>query len=98
LSQFFFSAIAEEMKTKPFLAQGHLFLGDLYAGSSQKEKAIELVTKAETMFFEMDMDYCWARRARSWQDFRILKCQVAEERRCSVSLANRYFLTMRSGL
>ena len=49
--------IADELKMKPFYAQGHLFLGELYAHSGQKEKALENLAKAETMFQEMGMDY-----------------------------------------
>ena len=49
--------IADELKTKPAYAQGHLFLGELYAHSGQKEKAVEHLAKAETMFQEMGMDY-----------------------------------------
>ena len=49
--------IADELKMKPFYAQGHLFLGELYAHSGQKEKALENLAKAEAMFQEMGMDY-----------------------------------------
>ena len=49
--------IADELKAKPAYAQGHLFLGELYAHVGQKEKALENLTKAETMFQEMGMDY-----------------------------------------
>jgi tetratricopeptide (TPR) repeat protein len=49
--------IADELKTKPAYAQGHLFLGELYARAGQKGKALENLTKAETMFQEMGMDY-----------------------------------------
>ena len=49
--------IADELKGKPAYAQGHLFLGELYAHEGQKEKALEKLTKAETMFLEMGMDY-----------------------------------------
>jgi class 3 adenylate cyclase/tetratricopeptide (TPR) repeat protein len=55
--------IADELKTKPFYAQGHLFLGELYARVGQKGKALENLTKAETMFQEMGMDY-WLAEAR----------------------------------
>jgi tetratricopeptide (TPR) repeat protein/energy-coupling factor transporter ATP-binding protein EcfA2 len=55
--------IAEEMKYRPFLAQGHLFLGELYAGSSRKEKAVGHLTKTEKMFREMGMDY-WLAETR----------------------------------
>jgi class 3 adenylate cyclase/energy-coupling factor transporter ATP-binding protein EcfA2 len=53
--------ILEELETKPFYAQGHLFLGELYADAGQKEKAIENLKKAEAMFQEMGMDYSLAR-------------------------------------
>jgi tetratricopeptide (TPR) repeat protein len=49
--------IADELKAKPFYAQGHLFLGELYARVGQKGKALENLTKAETMFQEMGMGY-----------------------------------------
>jgi tetratricopeptide (TPR) repeat protein len=55
--------IADELKAKPFYAQGHLFLGELYARVGQKGKALENLTKAETMFQEMGMDY-WLGVAR----------------------------------
>jgi len=49
--------IADELKAKPTYAQGHLFLGEVYAHHGQKEKALENLTKAEAMFREMGMDY-----------------------------------------
>ncbi|MGA2106941.1 MAG: NAD(P)H-dependent oxidoreductase subunit E [Syntrophorhabdales bacterium] len=55
--------IADEMRLKPFYARGHLSLGELYAHSGQKEKALESLTKAETMFQEMKMDY-WLAETR----------------------------------
>jgi tetratricopeptide (TPR) repeat protein len=55
--------IADEMRLKPFYAQGHLFLGELYAHGGQKEKALENLTKTETMFQEMGMDY-WLAETR----------------------------------
>ncbi|MGA2106921.1 MAG: hypothetical protein ABSH25_04685 [Syntrophorhabdales bacterium] len=55
--------IADELKAKPTYAKGHLFLGELYDHSGQKEKALENLTKAETMFQEMGMDY-WLAVAR----------------------------------
>jgi tetratricopeptide (TPR) repeat protein len=55
--------IADELKAKPTYAQGHLFLGELYAHGNQKEKALEHLTKAETMFLEMGMDY-WLAETR----------------------------------
>jgi class 3 adenylate cyclase/tetratricopeptide (TPR) repeat protein len=49
--------IMDELKMKPWYSQGHLFLGELYANAGQKEKAVENLEKAETMFQEMGMDY-----------------------------------------
>jgi tetratricopeptide (TPR) repeat protein len=49
--------IADEIKLRPLYAQGHLFLGELYAHENQKEKALENLTKAEAMFLDMGMDY-----------------------------------------
>ena len=56
--------ICDELEMKPFYAQGHLFLGELYAHADQKEKALENLKKAETMFQEMGMDYWLARTRR----------------------------------
>jgi len=56
--------ILEELKLKPYQAEGHLFLGELYADMGQGEKALECLKKAETMFQEMGMDY-WLRRTQS---------------------------------
>jgi hypothetical protein len=55
--------IADELKTKPAYAQGHLFLGELYAHAVWKEKALEHLTQAEAMFQDMGMDY-WLAEAR----------------------------------
>lgn len=49
--------LAEELKTRPFLSQGYLFLGELYVDGSQKEKAMESLKKAEVEFKDMAMDY-----------------------------------------
>ena len=55
--------IADELKVKPRYAQGHFFLGEIYAHGGQKEKALENLKKAETMFQEMGMDY-WLAETR----------------------------------
>jgi hypothetical protein len=47
---------AYELKTKPIYAQGHFFLGELYAFAGRKEETLENLTKAETTFLEMGMD------------------------------------------
>jgi class 3 adenylate cyclase/tetratricopeptide (TPR) repeat protein len=53
----------EELKLKPYQAEGYLFLGELYADVGQREKAEENLRKAEAMFQEMSMDY-WLRRTQ----------------------------------
>jgi hypothetical protein len=42
----------------------------LYANADQKEKALETLKKAETMFQEMGMDYWLAETRRFWQNSR----------------------------
>jgi len=49
--------ISDELKLKPYSAQGHLFLGDLYSDKGQKDIALENLKKAKGMFQEMGMDY-----------------------------------------
>jgi tetratricopeptide (TPR) repeat protein len=53
--------ILEELRLRPVSAQGHLFLGELYADRGQREKALENLNRAEAMFQEMSMDYWLAR-------------------------------------
>ena len=55
--------ILDELRLKPFSAQGYLFLGELYADKGQMEKSLENLKKAEGMFNEMGMDY-WLARTR----------------------------------
>ncbi len=55
--------IADELKARPAYAQSHLFLGEFSAHGGQKEKALENLKKAETMFQEMGMDY-WLAKAQ----------------------------------
>ena len=45
------------LKVKPWCAQGYLFLGELYADTGSKEKALENLKRAKGMFQEMGMDY-----------------------------------------
>lgn len=49
--------ICDELKLRPFFAQGCFFLGELHADSDQEGKALENLRKAEAMFQEMRMDY-----------------------------------------
>jgi tetratricopeptide (TPR) repeat protein len=55
--------ICDELELKPWSAQGHLFLGELYAHGETGEKALGSLKKAESMFQEMGMDY-WLGKAR----------------------------------
>jgi tetratricopeptide (TPR) repeat protein len=55
--------IAEELKLKPVASQAYLSLGELYADTGQREKALEALKKAESMMQEMGMDY-WLRRTQ----------------------------------
>jgi len=55
--------LLEELKIKPYQAEGHLYLGELYADTGQREKALETLKKAEAAFQQMGMDY-WLRRTQ----------------------------------
>ena len=56
--------ISDELKLMPQCALGYFFLGEFYAGVGQKEKALENLKNAETMFQEMGMDY-WLAQVRA---------------------------------
>ena len=45
------------MKLKALYAPGYHHLGELYADTGQKDKAMETLKKAAKMFQEMEMDY-----------------------------------------
>jgi class 3 adenylate cyclase/tetratricopeptide (TPR) repeat protein len=55
--------VCDELRIRPFSAQGHLFLGELYANRGQAKKALEHLKKAEVMLQEMGMDY-WLAETR----------------------------------
>ena len=55
--------ILEALKTKPDLAIGYLFLGELFALSGRKKEALDQLKKAEGMFLKMKMDY-WPEKTR----------------------------------
>ena len=59
--------ILDELRLKPFSAQGYLFLGELHADKVQKDIAVENLKKAERMFKEMGMDY-WLAKTQEIQD------------------------------
>jgi tetratricopeptide (TPR) repeat protein len=49
--------LCEELSLRPFHAEGHFLLGELYANNGQTEKALENLQIAEGMFQGMGMDY-----------------------------------------
>jgi len=56
--------ILDQLGTRPWCAEGYLYLGELLADTGQKEKALETLEKAKLMFQEMAMDY-WLRRTQN---------------------------------
>jgi len=52
----------EELRIKPYEAEGYLYLGELYADTGRNDEALEAINKARGMFQEMGMDY-WLARA-----------------------------------
>ena len=53
----------EGLGIKLFALQGYFFLGELYADSSQTEKALENLKKAEQAYQKMGMHY-WLTRTQ----------------------------------
>jgi hypothetical protein len=53
--------VLDELKLKPVCMIGYLHLGELYADTGQKDKALETLKKAESK--DMGMDY-WLRKAQ----------------------------------
>jgi tetratricopeptide (TPR) repeat protein len=49
--------IMEELRVKPYHSLGYLYLGEIYVDTGQRDKALEVLKKAESMFKEMEMDY-----------------------------------------
>jgi class 3 adenylate cyclase/tetratricopeptide (TPR) repeat protein len=49
--------IYEELKIKTHYAPGYHYLGELYADTGQKDKAVETLKTAEKMFQDMGMDF-----------------------------------------
>ena len=56
---------AEELQLKPIQAYGHLFLGETYGISGQREKALTSLNKARQMCQAMGMDYWLARTEKA---------------------------------
>ena len=59
--------ILEQLRIKPCLAQGHLFLGELYKNTGQEEMSILNLKKAAEAFKEMGMNY-WLAKSREVSD------------------------------
>ena len=53
--------ILEELKLRPYQAQGYLFLGEHYADRGQKEEALENLKKAKEMSQKLGMEYWLAK-------------------------------------
>ena len=53
--------IYEESKIKTCSVLGYFFLGEMYANTGKKDRALENLKKAERMFQEMGMDYWLAK-------------------------------------
>jgi tetratricopeptide (TPR) repeat protein len=49
--------ILDDLKIKPWCAEGYLYLGELYSSTGNKEDALNNLRKAESMFQEIGMDY-----------------------------------------
>jgi len=56
--------MAEGCKYRSIIAEGHLFLGELYSARGQGEKAQYHLKRAEGMFQDMGMDY-WLTQAKT---------------------------------
>jgi protein involved in temperature-dependent protein secretion len=57
--------ICDDLNLKPYSAQGHLYLYELYSIAGQMDKATASRTKATQMFQEMGMSYWEARANKS---------------------------------
>ena len=53
--------VYEELKIKTYSVLGYFFLGEMYANTGQKDKALETLKTAESLFQEMGMDYWLAK-------------------------------------
>ena len=56
--------VLQQFEMRPFIAKGHLILGEHYLRTNNLEMAIENLKHAQTMFQEMGMDF-WANRTKA---------------------------------
>ena len=59
--------LLEKLNIIPHYSQGYFYLGQFYANTGQKEKALENLKNAEEMFQEMGMDY-WLAKTKEFLD------------------------------
>ncbi len=59
--------MCDELNLRPYSAQGHLYLAELYASAGRMDRSAESLTKAQRMFQEMGTEY-WVARAERVRD------------------------------
>jgi hypothetical protein len=57
--------IVNELEMKTFEMMGYLYLGELFTYANEREKALEILKRAEKAFQEMGMDYWLARTKKA---------------------------------
>jgi len=57
--------LLEEMKIRPWQAEGHLLAGELYTDTGQEQKALASLNRAQGMFQQMDMTHWLFRTQRA---------------------------------
>ncbi|MBN2026441.1 MAG: AAA family ATPase [Actinobacteria bacterium] len=59
-------SLAGEMRSRPLIACGHLYLGEIFEQAGRREEALENLRKAEDMYLEMKVgpDSHWLTRAQ----------------------------------
>ncbi len=55
-------AILDQLKMRPWKAQGLMYLGELYLNAGQEEQAVDILERAEATLREMEMTY-WVAKA-----------------------------------
>lgn len=59
--------ILNNLELKPYVSRGYLYMGEYFIEMGRKEKGLEFIKKAETMYREMGMTY-WLRRTQEILD------------------------------
>lgn len=55
--------LLKDLRLKPWVSLGYLFLGEIYSSSDEKDRALEYLINAEKNFQEMEMD-TWLKKTR----------------------------------